>query len=257
MMQVHIETITPEIARAYLSLSNGNRPLKQAKVAAYARDMISGSWQENGESIIFGLNNVLLDGHHRLTACIKSNRAFRSLVVRGILPEANKTIDMGASRSIADALSFHGYRNTNNITAVVAALVSLKNGRPRSASLSSEEVFRFIKQYPDVEQAAVVASRKHLPRSQAICGAIWMVAKMNGEEEKADAFLDVLSSGVPSGPGCAAHALRERVMRDALSSRSMPLRDHQKLVVAAWEKFRKDEQVRQIKVPNEYKITGL
>lgn len=256
MMQVNVETITPEIAQTYLSRSNGNRPLKDAKVASYARDMLRGAWKENGESIIFGSNNALLDGHHRLTACVKSHTTFRSLVVRGVSPDANKTIDMGASRTIGDALSFHGYRNCNTLNAIILALVSLQNGRPRSANLSSDEVFRFINAFPDVEQAAVVASRKHLPRSQAICGAIWMVAKINGEEEVANAFLDVLSSGVPSMPGCAAHALRERVMRDAISSRRLSLHDRQRLAIAAWEKFRKGEAVRQIKIPTEYKITG-
>ena len=255
-MKVKMETITPEIAKAYLALSTGNRSMKTAKVASYARDMARGAWRENGETIIFGSNGDLLDGHHRLTACVKSQSDFCSLVVRGVSPDANKTIDMGASRTVGDALSFHGYRNANNINAIVAALVSLKNERPRSANLSADEVFRFISDFPEVEQAAIVSSRKHLPRSQAIIGAIWAVAKINGEEETANAFLEVLSYGIPSMPRCAAHALRERLMRDAISSKKLSLQDVHRLAVHAWEKFRIGEPVKHLKIPTDYAITG-
>jgi hypothetical protein len=255
-MQVSIETITPQIASAYLATSKGNRGLKSAKTDAYARDMIAGNWQENGESVIFDETGALIDGHHRLTACTKSGVAFRSVVVRNVPMSARKTIDMGASRTVGDALSFHGYKNSNHMSAVVLALAALKKGRPRSANLSATEVFDFVQANPLVEQAAVVASRKHLPRSQAICGAIWFVAHTNGEGDKADAFLDVLETGIPSGEGCAAHVARERILRDLVSSKRMSIQDVHRVIIAAWEKFRTGAKVKYVKVPTEYKITG-
>lgn len=255
-MQVSIETITPEIAAAYLHTSEGNRSLKAAKVASYARDMSGGKWQENGESIIFDAKGSLIDGHHRLTACTKSGHSFRSAVVRGVESEAKKTIDMGASRSVGDALHLHGYKNSNHLSGVVVALFSLKNGRPRSANPSASEVFDFIAANPAIKQAATVAARKHLPRAQSICGAIWFVATINGEQDKAEQFLDVLSSGIPAWIGCPAHAARERVLRDMISTRKMSLQDLQRLVVAAWEKFRVGGAVKNLKVSAQYKITG-
>jgi len=251
-----MESITPMLARAYLATSHGNRPLKRAKVAAYARDMAAGQWQQNGETIIFDRDGHIIDGHHRLTACVAAGASFPALVVRGVPPSTRNTIDMGASRTIGDALSFHGYKNSNHINAVVMALFSLQNGRPKSVSPSASEVFDFVQKNPDVVQAGVIAARKHIPRAQAVCGAIWFVAKINGEQEQAEAFLDVLISGVPSGLGCAAHALRERIMRDAISSRKISVQDVHRLVVAAWEKFRVGEKAKIIKIPQDYKITG-
>lgn len=255
-MQVSIETITPDLAAAYLTTSTGNRSLKAAKVQAYSRDMIAGDWQENGESIIFDGNGALIDGHHRLTACVKSDHSFRSAVVRGVASDAKKTIDMGSSRSVADALALHGHKHTNHMSAVISALFSLKNGRPRSANPTSTEVFDFIAAWPDIEAAATIAAGRYLPRAHAVCGAIWFVATINGERDKAEQFLEVLSSGIPSRPGCPAHALRERVLRDMVLNRPMSLPDLQRTVVFAWEKFRAGQSVKKIKAPKAYKITG-
>lgn len=255
-MKANIEKITPFEAKVYLRQSKGNRPLKKAKIASYGRDMKSGKWVSNGETVIFDAEGALIDGHHRLNACVKYDAPFETIVVRGAPVEAQKTIDMGAARTVGDALAFHGYKNSNHMNAVVLALASLKNGRPRSANLSAAEVFEFVQNNPFVEQAAVVAARKNLPRAQSILGAIWFVAAVNQEEHVADAFLEVLNTGYSSKIGCPAHALRERIMRDMMSSKKMALSDVHALCVAAWNKFREGVTCKRIFVPAKYEIDG-
>lgn len=255
-MKIEVKTITPDIAAKILDTSDGNRPLKAAKVKSYARDMGNGLWVANGESIIINKRGVLVDGHHRLKACVESGATFRSVVVTGVAESARDTIDMGASRTVGDVLSFHGLANSNQVAAAAIALQSLINGVPRSANMSSQEVLSFISAHPAIEHAAVISSRKYMPRCGAILGALYVVAHETGHSRQYDIFLDVLRDGFPSMRGCAAHALRDRLLRDAASKNPMSLRDVHRTVIAAWNKFICAEPVKTIRLPSEYKAHG-
>ncbi|MDP2620568.1 MAG: hypothetical protein Q8P46_10395, partial [Hyphomicrobiales bacterium] len=71
--------ITPELAREWLEKTNRkNRPLSELKWTAYAVDMLEGRWQYNGDAIRFGSDGVLLDGQHRLMACVEAGIPFET-----------------------------------------------------------------------------------------------------------------------------------------------------------------------------------
>lgn len=84
----HVETITPDYAKALLEQNTGSRPIKNTIVNAYAEDMRNGKWFLNGEAIKISSNNQILDGLHRVFACIASDTPFTTIVVRGLDPTA-------------------------------------------------------------------------------------------------------------------------------------------------------------------------
>lgn len=113
--------ITPEMATHYLDKSKGNRKLRErTKLMSYVKDMERGAWLYNGDAIRFSEDGVLLDGHHRLTACEKSGVPLISDIV--VIPsESIHTIDKGASRSEADSLVMeYGYEPKRAQAAVTA-----------------------------------------------------------------------------------------------------------------------------------------
>ena len=256
-MQLSVEQITPQLAEAFLQTSRGNRSFKDAKVRSYARDMAAGRWKVNGETIIFDKSGALIDGHHRLKACVASNANFSTCIVRGADQDAQQTIDMGASRTLGDVLSFRGEKNSNHLNAVILAVVAILNGRPRSSNLSSQEVVNFLNENPEVRQSAIVSARKVLPRVGSVIGAIHFAANKSGDGEKFEKFFQSLSDGIPTYEGCAAHAVRERILRDATKRAKMSVQDAHRLIVAAWNKFRVSAPVKNIKPEPQYKIDGF
>lgn len=255
-ISAQFETVTPSRAAEMLSTSSGNRPLKSAKINGYARDMAAGSWMPNGEPLIFDESACLIDGHHRLTACVKSGANFGTLVVYGAPVDARKTIDMGASRTSADALGFYGYANSNHLNALVRILLSLSDGRARGANPTTQEVFEFISENPRVEDAAHFAGTIKVPRIRSMLGAIYFIADRSGEAHFAVSFGEVMKTGIPSMRGCAAHALRERLYRSEISGRKLSVRDVQHLTLSAWEKFRVGVPVKTLKPSSKFKATG-
>lgn len=258
-MKTDIHTITPTLAESILASSNGNRPIKAAKIKAYARDMAAGNWMVNGESIIIDVNGVLIDGHHRLIACTMSGVSFDSLIVWGAPSDAQKTIDMGASRSTSDALSFYGHKNATQANAIVRAIMSLQAGRARSANPSTHEVFEFLSAHPELEAATAFAGRhSKVPGGiRTMLGVIYFLSMREGIANTAEAFADVLQSGVPAYSGCAAHALRERLMRDAIANARISPADRQLLILSAWEKFKVSAPVKTLKAKASFNVVGM
>jgi hypothetical protein len=105
-----VAEITPELAQSILKNNNdGNRPLKKDHIKMLTDSIKRGEWMLNGESIAFSESGRLLDGQHRLTACVNSGKSFKTIVIRGIEDDsAFGTIDIGKPRSVTDLMSLKG-----------------------------------------------------------------------------------------------------------------------------------------------------
>jgi len=123
-VRVSIVRITPAVASEMMKQNSNNRPLSKSHVKHFSDVLRRGEMLLNGETIIFDYDGFLLNGQHRLTACIESGVSFDAIVVRGIDPDAFRTIDGGKKRSTADALSMQGEVNATNLAAAAQAFVA-------------------------------------------------------------------------------------------------------------------------------------
>lgn len=99
-----VMTVTPEIAKAMLATSPGNRRMRGWYVTLLAAAMRRGEWRVTSQGIGFDTSGRLRDAHHRLSACIQSGVAFDSVVVYGLSDDAYEVIDTGMLRTYADRL---------------------------------------------------------------------------------------------------------------------------------------------------------
>jgi hypothetical protein len=76
-IEAGVAEITPELAKEILENKNsGNRPIKKEHIKMLTSTLRNDEWMLNGESIAFSESGRLLDGQHRLTACVNSNKIF-------------------------------------------------------------------------------------------------------------------------------------------------------------------------------------
>ena len=110
--------ITPEVAKQMLANRNfSNRPIRQTDVDKYAREMKTGKWLHNGMPIVFAKitqESRLLQGQHRLLACIQANTAFVTEITCGIDEATFTTFDNSGRRSGGDQLAIAGFTPTKN-----------------------------------------------------------------------------------------------------------------------------------------------
>lgn len=117
----NLEVITPEVAVKYYAKSAGNRNIRWTKVDQYVLDMLDGKWLVTGDGITFNEYGELVQGHHRLLACIKANTPFKTFVVRNVSAGANIAMDTGMTRSLADYLTYAGYKNVTQLAASITS----------------------------------------------------------------------------------------------------------------------------------------
>ena len=110
-LQINVEEITPELAAAWVEKNlKNNRPLSPSRADKLAADITNGDWILNGQAIIFDEDGALVNGQHRLEACIRSGKPITSVAVRGVDRLAFLSIDTGQSRTTAQILAIKGKR---------------------------------------------------------------------------------------------------------------------------------------------------
>ena len=99
-----IELITPDIAKKYLlSNTDKNRNLMENYVNFLADCMLRGEWMLTGQGIGFDVNGRLINGQHRLHACVRSGVSITIEVTRNLDPVSFRVMDAGHNRTLAFA----------------------------------------------------------------------------------------------------------------------------------------------------------
>ena len=113
-LQLKTITVTPKLARELLRFNMHNRKIQPAHVKMMARDIKGGFWMVNAQPIAFtrnpfaddadASNTRLLNGQHRLMACIEANEPIEIPISWNVAEEAFSTFDTHAKRSkLADS----------------------------------------------------------------------------------------------------------------------------------------------------------
>ncbi len=162
--------ITPQMAAQWLKANKHNRPIRSLQVSRLAHEMAAGNWLLNGETIKIAETEDVLDGQHRLLACIESGVSFRTLVVYGVNPKAFSTIDQNVVRSTKDAVVLERPELPRHIAGVVAgaALWSFKLEKGLTTmearrGLTNPSVLKMIEANPALIRCAETVSSYNCP----------------------------------------------------------------------------------------------
>ena len=102
-IEVTVENVTPEDAKALLTLNTNNyRQLNENTVNRYADLIREGQWLPEASHIVIDWNGVLSDGQHRLKAILKSGTAIDMIIVRCADPRSRFVIDDHMPRRMKD-----------------------------------------------------------------------------------------------------------------------------------------------------------
>jgi hypothetical protein len=216
-VNTQVERIDHRKAATWLKSNRSNRKLRKSIVARYAADMASSRWVLNGESIVFDAKGLLIDGQHRLAACIEAGAPFESVVVRGV-PQgvAFQTIDGGFGRTVADALGGVEY---GAITAAVAKLALLHERgqllKVKQGTVTRQEIVEFAKaNYAAIKSASafVVGNDNYKKLASPTLLAVSLYLFRKYDTGKADSFFASVMDGVDLKANDPAYLLRERLI---------------------------------------------
>lgn len=124
-----VERIDSKKAAKLLELNTDNfRNMDKQRVAMYRNNMKNGTWRFNGDAIRIDINNVLLDGQHRLKAIVESDTEQEMIIIRGLEPECRLTIDRNKPRLVSDEVKNRGIKSATSVTAAVKKIIAHDKG---------------------------------------------------------------------------------------------------------------------------------
>jgi hypothetical protein len=251
------ETINPAKARKYLDTMDKNRRVRKRVVERYALAMKADQWSLTGEPIIFSTKGVLLDGQHRLHACIEAGVSFRSDVRRGVNAETFADINTGASRTPGDALYIAGFAKTKLCAAAIKVIHNLelmeeddKLRNVRGRDITRQDLLRFMEDHEEeLSECARVCDGegKALLRPPSVFVALrFRFGQSNAM--RAQQFFDQLVTGADLSSDNPINKLRNYLIRE-LSQKNLRRSLEWKVAVTikCWNAWLRGDSVRQLK----------
>ncbi len=245
-----VMTITPEQSAEWLTTRNvKNRTILPARVTEYARQMRLGLWPRNGQPIIFDWDGHLMDGQHRLAACVKANTHFESDVTFGVDPAVFGTLDRGRPRNLKTILYLEGYGEHENLAGLVSMLWREEQGldpTQRHTAPNSEEAKDFIRRHPGLESyCPVPASVMKVYRSKLL-PAYFQYRFTKIDPVAKEGFFQVLASGGDTSTGNPPAVLRDKLLMYAFKLEKLDEKSKMALTIKAWNAFCKGQSVYQL-----------
>jgi hypothetical protein len=216
-------TVTPEEARLWLDTKRSkNRSISENAVLKYTQQMREGKWVDNGKGLVFGSSGQLLDGQHRLTACVRANKPFETTITWGVPDEYFDTIDDCNTRSMSDVLHIRGEANPNLLSAGLRFLWLYVRGEIehkdlRRGVIATKQLLQAtLEKNPKIRQSvkyyALLKSRPGglLISAGMAIGLHYLFSLV--DEKKADEFFNRLQSGLELTEDNPVYILRNRLI---------------------------------------------
>lgn len=241
-----VEEITPAAAAEYLKrLHPSQRGLREKNIVEYVRSLkAKQGWALQADAITFDTLGRLMNGQHRLTACVRAGVPFMAVVLRDAPEESMAVIDIGSNvRStefIATSLGSRVVAPRGTHSAIALELVDFEFSRFRL--LSKKEIVDIWLETPDETKrtaAALMCSFKRQKGSRAAVAAGVRAWKAKPES------LGFLNDAFRNAPGSPTQAtLLHNTLLLSRNTNATPesILDHAWIVfraIVAWERDEK------------------
>lgn len=217
-IKAKVELITPARAAWLLQYNAHNqRPVNSRQVDLYARQMAADKWPVTGEGLIFDDKGKLINGQHRLRACVQADVPFESLVVHGIDdPLAMQVIDTPKVRTARDVGAIARGEKVP-LELIGAGRLQWRAERGAWSNYtrpSHSEIFATLDEHPGISEARSAPDVYDFGRLLGSpTAALWTAYRMRIEDlDAASAFIEAVAVGADLSVGDPALALRNRAV---------------------------------------------
>lgn len=237
-------TLTPALAAALLARNPENRKVSEVLVEKYARDIATGRYTFNGESIIVSRDGFLNDGQHRCSAVVMAKRSLTTVIVFGPERDSRMTLGQGKVRTVGDYIAMQGRPDAIAQGAIAGYIYQYRtHGRISVQTYlrpTKSEILATIEANPDIETSLSAIHRKGssmLGGRSLLAFCHWVFAKR--DRAGADAFMAALCTGAAGGDARNPILVARNRL---LAERRLPAPEKAELLFRAWNAHRRAER---------------
>lgn len=217
-------TITPKKAKELLEKNTSNRALNKRHVEFLSKEMKDGKFVFNGNSIVVAKDGTLLDGQHRLHACINSGVSFETVLVSGVKNDAFKTIDTGKTRNASDVLSSLGITYSNSKATSIKGISTKANLKRRwvngtDVPYTNEEVLTYYEDNSEKidEYISVFEPLYKKYKMISLSNAVMFAFILDDIDGKGKEYIRQIYTGVQETDSNIPIFVRDRLIKSAFS----------------------------------------
>lgn len=232
-----VVTITPTAAQGMFARNRSNRRIRKSQVASLARQMQENRWQLNGETIKFDAEGNLLDGQHRLLACMEADVSFETYVVEGLERSVYESIDQQSRRTAEDLLSQEGYSNPKLLASAAGQIFRWDVTEAKTIRATPKDVLEIVTGNDQLIRTVEVVESIHRSGPRLVPKRILAYVHYRLsllDEDEADLFIHDLVSGDNLATIDPVYHLRQRFITIALGKTRMLERDVMALMFKTW-----------------------
>lgn len=231
--------ITPEFASHILTFRHRtNRNIRPMKLAQLVSDIKGGNFKLNGETIIFDDEGVLMDGQHRLRACMDTGVSIIVLTAFAFPKGAMGTVDQGASRKASDVLAIDGEVSASTLAAVARMVVAYEANEGKSfansSAISRGSVIDAVAIYPDIADSVKWQSHHQRLFSGIATGSVFafchFILAQRYSREAVEYYLERVIVGDELRVGQPAFSARRRLMASGKKTAAFSV----EVILRAW-----------------------
>lgn len=211
-MYLRTTEIGPNDAQKLVKNNTLNRTLRPSLVDKYAADMLDGNWKVDGSTVKVGTSGRLLDGQHRLHACIKANVPFTTAIAYDVDESTFDVIDTVRPRTLPDVLGIEGHKNGKLLAGIAARVYQFDRnelGVHHMNTGTKLEHMQVIADNPGILEAANMVTK--LRYQKVSIGTIVFLFGKKYPATKVAQFVDELHTGAGLTLNSPVRRLRERL----------------------------------------------
>jgi hypothetical protein len=234
---VEILQITPEMATVMLERNvENNRNQSKVAVNRYKREISEGRMALTNQGIGFNSGGKLIDGQHRLMACVESGKPFQSIVAFGLDPDSFMFVDSGYKRSAGHKVGMAGFSDANRLAAAARIVliydmskIDLKSGSlgiqtsGKYDAVPDEFIVDYCRETPEFValKRFYQQYRKFKPITISLFHAVhWIIRQKH--PHLADNFIEQMCFGEGLRRDENVYRLRERLLAIQMSNEKLP-----------------------------------
>lgn len=221
-VEVRIVKIGPAIARELLNRRHRARPVRSAHIEAMTKAMKDGRWLCPAQPIFIDRRGVLIEGHHRMHAVVRSGT--EQYFMLGVVNEKYgkemfMVLDATAPRSMGDTLTMYANPANSAMRAAIIGHVVLYARTERMVGGSSQskanrnDICRNNDKLGNARllQATRFANRIRPIMGASVGGAIYTVASLYDKELAEEFITGIINGGTNRDE--PVHVVREALIR--------------------------------------------
>jgi hypothetical protein len=203
-------TIEPEGADTVIQHHNGrNRPVGDTILNHLSKILRLGEFLFTGETIIFDSEGQLINGQHRLRACIKTKVPLHTFVVFGVDPRVFRVLDQHSKRTAGQVLSMMDEKNATLLAACVSAVRyfyltgipnSAQGGKSGVERSTIDELIEGLDKYQDIRESVAFCKKldSSLFKSGSMMAAMhWIFSRVQADTAN-EFFTHLTNATIPT-----------------------------------------------------------